>query len=144
MAAINLFTAEQQQQIIQAIRSAELETSGEIRVHIELLCPEPDVIDRAVQVFRQLGMEQTAQRNGVLFYLATDDRKFAVLGDEGIDKVVPKDFWETTKNIMRDNFRQGRFTDGFCLGIERAGQQLQQYFPRLENDSNELSDEISH
>ncbi|MGV3557744.1 TPM domain-containing protein [Larkinella arboricola] len=144
MSAINLFTAEEQQQIIQAIRAAEMETSGEVRVHLELLCPEPNVMDRAVQVFRQLGMEQTAQRNGVLFYLATDDRKFAILGDEGIDKVVPKDFWETTKNIMRDNFRQGRFTDGFCLGIERAGQQLRQYFPRLENDSNELSDEISH
>ncbi|MFD1144053.1 TPM domain-containing protein [Larkinella insperata] len=144
MSAINLFTEEEQQQIIQAIRSAEMETSGEIRVHIELLCPEPNVIDRAVQVFRQLGMEQTAQRNGVLFYLATDDRKFAVLGDEGINKVVPTDFWETTKNVMRDHFRQNQFTDGFCRGIERAGQQLRQYFPRLENDSNELSDEISH
>lgn len=144
MSAINLFTAEEQQQIIQAIRSAEQETSGEIRVHLELRCPTPDVIERAVQVFRQLNMEQTAQRNGVLFYLATDDHKFAVLGDQGIDRVVPNDFWETTKNIMRDNFRQGRFTDGFCLGIERAGQQLRQYFPRLENDSNELSDEISH
>ncbi|GAB3321921.1 TPM domain-containing protein [Larkinella ripae] len=144
MSAITLFTAEEQQQIIQAIRSAELETSGEIRVHVELLCPTPEVLDRAVQVFRQLNMEKTAQRNGVLFYLATDDHKFAVLGDEGIDRVVPKDFWETTKNIMRDKFRQGRFTDGFRLGIERAGQQLRQYFPRLENDSNELSDEISH
>ncbi|GAB3896271.1 TPM domain-containing protein [Larkinella knui] len=144
MSAINLFTPEEQQQIIQAIRSAELETSGEIRVHIELLCPVPDVMDRAVQVFRQLNMDQTAQRNGVLFYLATDDRKFAVLGDEGIDKVVPADFWETTKEVMRENFRAGRFTQGFCLGIERAGQQLRQYFPRLNNDSNELSDEISH
>ncbi|RRB11104.1 TPM domain-containing protein [Larkinella knui] len=141
---MNLFTPEEQQQIIQAIRSAELETSGEIRVHIELLCPVPDVMDRAVQVFRQLNMDQTAQRNGVLFYLATDDRKFAVLGDEGIDKVVPADFWETTKEVMRENFRAGRFTQGFCLGIERAGQQLRQYFPRLNNDSNELSDEISH
>ncbi|GAB3924146.1 TPM domain-containing protein [Larkinella terrae] len=144
MSAINLFTAEEQQEIIQAIRSAELETSGEIRVHIELLCPTPDVIERAVQVFRQLNMDQTAQRNGVLFYLATDDRKFAVLGDEGIDRVVPKDFWETTKEVMRENFRNGRFTTGFCLGIERAGQQLRQYFPRLDDDTNELSDEISH
>ncbi|MGA0556218.1 TPM domain-containing protein [Larkinella sp. VNQ87] len=144
MSAINLFTAEEQQRIIQAIRSAELETSGEIRVHLELHCPTPDVLDRAVQVFHHLGMEKTAQRNGVLFYLATEDHKFAVIGDAGIDRVVPKDFWETTKNIMRENFRQSRFTDGFCLGIERAGQQLRQYFPRLANDSNELSDEISH
>ncbi|GAB3267280.1 TPM domain-containing protein [Larkinella harenae] len=144
MSAINLFTAEEQQQIIQAIQSAERKTSGEIRVHLELFCPTPNVLDRAVQVFWQLGMEQTAQRNGVLFYLATDDHKFAVLGDEGINKVVPKDFWESTKEVMRDNFRQGRFTDGFCQGIERAGQQLRQYFPRLEDDSNELSDEISH
>ncbi|WP_421827774.1 TPM domain-containing protein [Larkinella sp.] len=144
MSAINLFTSEEQQQIIQAIRSAELETSGEIRVHLELHCPTPDVIERAVQVFRQLSMDQTAQRNGVLFYLATEDHKFAVLGDEGINKVVPNDFWVTTKDIMRENFRAGRFTQGFCLGIERAGQQLRQYFPRLDNDSNELSDEISH
>ncbi|MFC5410493.1 TPM domain-containing protein [Larkinella bovis] len=144
MSAINLFTAEEQQQIIQAIRSAELETSGEIRVHLEQHCPTPNVMDRAVQVFRQLGMEQTAQRNGVLFYLATDDRKFAVLGDEGINRVVPADFWETTKDIMRENFRQRQFTTGFCQGIERAGQQLRQFFPRLEDDSNELSDEISH
>ncbi|WP_206512998.1 TPM domain-containing protein [Larkinella soli] len=144
MSSIQLFTPEQQQQIIQAIRSAELETSGEIRVHIEPHCPTPEVLDRAVQVFHQLEMDKTAQRSGVLFYLATEDRKFAVLGDEGIDKAVPENFWESTKEIMRDHFRNGRFTEGFCQGIERAGRQLRQYFPRLTDDTNELSDEISH
>jgi len=143
MSAINLFTADQQQQIIQAIRQAELNTSGEIRVHIENECTAQNVLDRAVEVFSQLGMHQTIQKNGVLFYLAVGSRKFAVLGDKGIDQVVPTNFWEDTKEIMRDHFRREHFTEGLCRAIEQAGNQLKQYFPRQSDDTNELPDELS-
>lgn len=143
MSAIDLFSAEEQKRIVDAIRAAELNTSGEIRVHIEPICPEDNVLDRAVQVFYQLGMEKTEQQNGVLFYLATDSRKFAVLGDKEMDKRVPEGFWESTKDLMRHHFRQGQFAEGFCRGIELAGQHLKQYFPRLSDDRNELSDELS-
>ena len=138
-----LLTSEEQQRVITAIRQAEDHTSGEVRVHIEARCPEPNVMDRAVQVFFLLEMNKTAQQNGVLFYLATDDHKFAVLGDKGIDQVVPANFWESTKDLLRDHFRAGQIAEGLCKGIERAGQQLKQYFPRQEDDKNELSDEIS-
>ncbi|WP_234736448.1 TPM domain-containing protein [Tellurirhabdus bombi] len=143
MSAINLFSPEQQKQIVAAIQEAEGHTSGEVRVHLEAKCAESNVLDRAVQVFYQLEMDKTAQQNGVLFYLATEDHKFAILGDKGINQVVPKDFWESTKELMRTHFRRGQFTEGLCQGIEQAGQQLKQYFPRANDDKNELSDELS-
>ena len=143
MSAITLFTADQQQKIVQAIRQAELNTSGEIRVHIEQECTASNVLDRAVEVFAQLSMHQTIQQNGVLFYLAVSSRKFAVLGDKGIDRVVSGDFWEQTKEVMREQFRQGRFTEGLCGAIEQAGYHLKHYFPRQDDDINELPDELS-
>jgi uncharacterized membrane protein len=134
---------EDQQRIITAIGQAELATSGEIRVHIEAHCPDNEPVVRAFVVFDKLGMRQTQDKNGVLFYLAADDRKFAIVGDSGIDAVVPADFWESTKDILRQHFSAGDIVLGLCEGIERAGQQLKQYFPRAANDKNELPDEIS-
>ncbi|CCH51398.1 protein of unknown function DUF477 [Fibrisoma limi BUZ 3] len=139
----NPFSAEQQQRIIEAIRQAEKATSGEIRVHIEPQCPNPDPVQRAIEVFARLGMHQTKEQNGVLFYLAHADRKFAVIGDTGIDVKVPADFWESTKNILRSHFATGDYTEGLCRGIERAGQQLKQFFPYASDDTNELADDIS-
>ncbi|WP_439556280.1 TPM domain-containing protein, partial [Dyadobacter sp.] len=118
------FTEEQQQLIINAIMSAEKQTSGEVKVHIEKKCPNPDVMERAKEVFLALNLHQTAQRNGVLFYLAYEDRKFAVLGDKGINEKVPADFWETTKHLLRSHFSQGLFLEGLCKGIDEAGFQL--------------------
>ena len=144
----SVFTPDQQQQIMEAIRKAELATSGEIRVHIEAHCragepAEADPVQRAIQVFGHLGMHQTQEQNGVLFYLATEDRKFAVIGDKGIDQRVPADFWNSTKELMRSHFAQNQLTEGLCRGIEEAGQQLKTFFPRADDDTNELSDDIS-
>lgn len=136
--------ADQQQQIIDAIKNAELATSGEIRVHIEGPCPEGDPVARAVAVFEHLGMHKTREQNGVLFYVAVDDRKFAVIGDKGIDQRVPADFWNSTKDMLRQHFALGQYAEGLSNGIARAGEQLQAYFPRLSDDTNELSDDISY
>lgn len=140
--AINFFSEQQQQQIVEAIRDAETNTSGEIKVHIELKCPG-QVMQRAEEVFVSLQMHETDKRNGVLFYLALEDHKFAILGDAGINLAVPTDFWNQIKDRMRSHFKQGRFTEGLCEGIAMAGQQLKTHFPYLANDKNELSDDIS-
>ena len=138
-----LLTPSQQEQVVAAIRSAELVTSGEGRVHIETNCLESDVIERAKQVFADLGMHRTDLKNGVLFYLATDDRKFAVLGDKGINERVPDNFWNNVRDTMRAHFKKNEFAEGLSQGIQLAGEQLKTFFPRQANDINELSDDIS-
>ncbi|AKD57667.1 TPM domain-containing protein [Spirosoma radiotolerans] len=139
----NPFTPDEQKRIVEAIRQAEKATSGEIRVHVEPHCANADPIQRAIEVFAHLGMHQTKEQNGVLFYLAYTDRKFAVLGDKGIDAKVPNDFWGSTKDLLRSHFATGKYAEGLSLGIERAGQQLKQYFPYASDDTNELADDIS-
>ncbi len=141
--AEKLFSAEDREKIISAIKAAELKTSGEIQVHVENHC-KGDLMDRAAEVFETLKMYQTKERNGVLFYLAVVDHKFAILGDGGINHVVPEDFWEHTKDEMLTLFKEGKFTDGLSLGIKLAGEQLQSHFPYdADTDTNELPDEIS-
>ncbi|TLV00539.1 TPM domain-containing protein [Dyadobacter luticola] len=137
------FSDEQQQRIIGAIQQAETQTSGEVKVHIEKKCPTPDVMDRAKEVFLFLHLHETAQRNGVLFYLAYEDRKFAVLGDQGIDEKVPGNFWNSTKDLLREYFIKGQFSEGLAKGIEEAGLQLKTHFPYQSDDINELPDDIS-
>lgn len=129
--------------IIEAIRSAEKNTSGEIRVHIEKKCPAEKPFDRAVEVFNLLKMDRTQLRNGVLFYVAVDDKKFVICGDEGIDKVVPDNFWESTKDIVTGLFKKGYYQTGLVAGIHEAGTQLKKHFPYMDNDKNELTDSIS-
>ena len=142
MKASTFFTKEQQAQILAAVKEAENETSGEIRVHIEKHCQE-EVLDRAAWIFKKLGMQNTAERNGVLFYLAVSDRKFAIIGDAGINANVPAGFWDDVKELLRRNFREGRFTEGLSEGIILAGTHLKRHFPRSKDDVNELPDEIS-
>jgi uncharacterized membrane protein len=142
MSVENFFSAEEKQQILDAIAQAELNTSGEIRLHMEDKC-KIDLLDRAAYIFDKLDMHQTAQRNGVLFYLAVSDRKFAILGDAGINKVVPANFWDEIKETMLGYFKEGKFTDGLSRGILMAGEQLKANFPFQSDDVNELSDEIS-
>jgi uncharacterized membrane protein len=142
MKASSFFTKEQQNRILESVKAAEKETSGEIRVHIETSCRE-DVLDRAAWVFRKLGMNKTAERNGVLFYLAVADRKFAIIGDAGINVKVPAGFWNEISELLKNNFREGKFTDGLSTGIIMAGEQLKVHFPYSKDDVNELSDEIS-
>lgn len=142
MTARKFFTEDQKQSIQQAIASAELNTSGEIRVHIEDKCKE-EVLDRAAIVFHQLKMDATALRNGVLFFLSVDDHKFAILGDKGIYEKVPADFWDHIKDAMLLNFKEHKFTEGLCKGIEMAGEKLKEYFPSQTGDTNELKNEVS-
>jgi uncharacterized membrane protein len=132
----------EQQNIHKAIADAEKQTSGEIRVHIEGNC-QGNVLDRAAAVFADLDMHKTKLRNGVLFYLANKDHKFAVIGDAGINAKVPNDFWDDIKIRMQIKFRSGNFSEGLVEGIGMAGKQLKAHFPWTEGDSNELSDKIS-
>jgi len=138
-----LFDKAETQLIVATIQEAEKRTSGEIKVHIEAQCPDEDVMERAKVVFGELSLHNTKDRNGVLFYLAHQDRKFAVLGDKGIYEKVPQDFWESTKEKLRAHFKKNEFAEGLCEGIEEAGQQLRIYFPYQAADTNELPDDLS-
>jgi len=142
MNASSFFTKEQQSMILASVKEAEKETSGEIRVHIETSF-SGDVLDRAAWVFKKLGMHNTDERNGVLFYLAVNDRKFAIIGDAGINSKVPAGFWNEISELLVKNFKEGKFTEGLSEGILLAGKQLQTHFPFKKDDVNELSDEIS-
>ncbi len=133
---------EQKLQIENAVRVAEQNTSGEIRVHIEKHC-KGDVLDRAAYIFEKLEMHKTKLRNGVLFYVAFEDRKFAILGDAGINQKVPSDFWDEIKEEVMASFKEGMYAAGLSAGIVKAGQQLKEHFPYQKDDINELSDEIS-
>jgi uncharacterized membrane protein len=140
--AKDLFTKEEEQQIVAAVKQAELNTSGEIKVHIERKCKE-DVLDHAAFIFEKLEMHKTELRNGVLIYLAVEDRQLAILGDAGINMKVPKGFWEETRDIMIANFKNGNFAKGLSEGIIKAGEQLKAHYPYKKGDVNELSDDIS-
>jgi uncharacterized membrane protein len=131
-----------EQEIVKAIIEAEKNTSGEIRVHIEEHT-EKSPLERAQEVFFQLHMHETKDRNGVLFYVSVADKKFAIIGDEGIDKLVEADFWDCTKDVVISNFKEGNYKKGLINGILRAGERLKKYFPFQSHDSNELSNEIS-
>jgi len=136
------FTKEQKKQITNAIKEAELNTSGEIRLHVEKRC-KINVLDRAAYIFDKLKMHKTEKRNGVLFYLAVDDHKFAILGDAGINQVTPDDFWDEIKDIVLDHFKEEKYADGLSKGIRMAGEALKEHFPYQTDDVNELSDDIS-
>lgn len=131
------------EQVVNAIKEAELNTSGEIRVHIEGKI-KGDVLDRAAYIFKTLNMHRTKERNGVLFYLAEKSKKFAILGDAGINEKVPDDFWEKVRETMETQFRDNHFGEGLSQGILMAGEKLKKFFPHQKDDVNELSDDISY
>ena len=138
----DFLTKEEEQDIVAAIRMAEKETSGEIRIHIEKTTSKVP-FDRALEVFQLLKMDETQLKNGVLIYLAIKDKAFVICGDKGINEVVSNDFWVSTKEAMAAQFKTGNFKQGLIDGITKAGEQLRKYFPYEEGDSNELSNEIS-
>jgi uncharacterized membrane protein len=140
---VKFLSKEEEQLVVQAIKSAEYQTGGEIRIHMESVC-KGNVLDRAAWLFKSLKMHKTALRNGVLIYLSTDDRKFAIIGDAGINAVVPAGFWDDVKELMTSNFSKGNLTEGFVLGIGKVGEKLKEFFPYQKDDVNELSDEISY
>ena len=135
-------TAEEEQEIVDAILEAEKNTSGEIRVHIESSA-QMDHFSRAQQVFHFLKMDNTKDENGVLLYVAVDDKKFVIYGDRGIDKAVPKGFWESTKDVIAQHFKECAFKKGIVAGILKAGEELEEHFPWHHGDRNELSNEVS-
>lgn len=135
------FTKKDRDNITAAIRQAEKQTSGEIRLFIEDKC-KGNVLDRAAIVFEKLDIHKTALRNGVLFYLAIRDHKFAILGDAGINAVVKHGFWDEIKDTALEYFRKGEYPEGLIKGIGMAAEALKQYFPYDERDKNELPDEI--
>lgn len=130
-----------QEKIKHSIEWAEKNTSGEIRVCIEKKC-KTEVLDRAVACFHDLEMHKTKLNNGVLIYVATDDKKFAIIGDRGINALVSDDFWDSTKNLMTTHFKNNHLAEGISVGIIEAGKQLKKYFPYHSGDGNELPDDI--
>lgn len=142
MNAESIFTEEVKTKIVQAIEEAELNSSGEIRLHVDDHC-KGDVMDRAAFIFEKLEMHRTDLRNGVLFYVAIKDRKFAILGDVGINKEVEPTFWDQIKEEVIINFKAGDYGKGLSEGIIKAGEQLKVHFPYQEEDINELDNEIS-
>jgi uncharacterized membrane protein len=136
------FSPAEQQRIMDEIRRAEDCTSGEIRIHLDRRSQE-DTLEKAKKLFIRMGMTRTKHRNGVLIYLATDHRKFAIVGDEGIHRVVPENYWEDVKEEMGKYFREGQFCEGLCQGIRKIGEKLCAHFPVEKGDVDELPDEIS-
>lgn len=136
------FTKSEKQTITDAIRQAELNTSGEIRVYFERSTKKMFVMDRAYRAFKKLKMDRTVLRNGVLFYVAFGDHKCAILGDEGIHSKVGDQFWSQELDILTEHFRQDEFVEGLVKAINLAGERLAEFFPYQRDDENELNDEI--
>lgn len=140
---IKFFKPEEEERIIEAIRKAELNTSGEVRVHLEANC-KGEIMREAVRTFRRLGMHQTKARNAVLIFLAPERREFAIIGDKGINEQLPENFWEEERDLMLEHFRQGAFAKGICEVIGQVGEKLKVFFPYQQDDTNELPDDISY
>jgi uncharacterized membrane protein len=140
---MNVFSEAEKKRITGAIHDAELNTSGEIKVHLEEHCPLDNPLDRAVEVFHFLSLDHTALRNGVLFYLSFRDRQFAIIGDTGINAKAGKNFWEKEKTLLLEYLHSGNTVEGLCLAIEMAGNSLKEHFPYQSDDVNEISNEIS-
>lgn len=136
-----IFTEEEQELIAASIADAEKLTSGEIRIAIEKHC-KSDAFDRATEYFFKLDMDKTAEKNGVLIYLAYEDHKFAIIGDRGINQVVPEDFWETTQVAMKAHFASANYAGGIIAGVRLAGEKLATFFPYAHDDVNEIPNDI--
>lgn len=140
---VKFFKEEDSEKIIAAIKEAELNTSGEIRVHLQKRC-WTNVLKAASKTFHRLKMDKTDLRNGVLIYIVPSKHQFAIVGDKGINEKVPENFWEDVKNLMQSHFRENRFVEGVCEGVRLSGEKLKEHFPWQTDDENELPDEISY
>ncbi len=141
---VNFFSKQEEEYIIDAIQEAEQVTSGEIRVHLERKIRK-SVMEDGYKVFHHLGMDATELRNGVLIFIVPPQKKFAILGDRGINEKVPEGFWVDVKNVMQQEFREGDYVNGVCKGVRLIGEKLQEHFPyQGEEDVNELPDDISY
>lgn len=137
-------TKKQEEELVKAIGEAENQTSGEIRLHIEKSCDKDDAMLRAQELFHELEMDKTTQRNGILVYVAWKDHKVAIWGGIGIHEHVGQEFWEEEIGILIDHFKEDKYTEGLKTVIIQIGNKLREYFPYQSDDENELSDEISY
>lgn len=137
------FTEAEEKRIVLAVKEAENDTSGEIRVHVDRYCKTNPLL-KAQNLFTHLKLNETELKNGVIIYVSIDDKQVAVYGDQGINDLVEPDFWDTTLQKMTDLFKNGQLVDGICAGLKEAGERLKEHFPKLDNDINELPDEISY
>lgn len=138
----DFLTSKEEEEIVEAIRIAECDTSGEIRVHIEQKC-DIDVYEHALEVFHILKMDNTLQRNGVLLYVAVDNKSFVIFGDQGINNIVGADFWNSTRDKIATQFKSGNFKQGIIEGVKEAGKVLSKHFPWHHHDNDELDNTIS-
>jgi uncharacterized membrane protein len=137
------FSQEEETRIVQAIKMAELRTSGEVRVYIERFCDHEDPVHRASELFTSNKMDQTRDRNGVLVYIARESRQFAIWGDSGIFARTGQRFWENERRLLRRYLQQDQSCDGICAVVQEIGDALHQHFPADKQDNpNELPDEI--
>jgi uncharacterized membrane protein len=144
MSSISDYISEaNEKEIVEAIRNGEKRTSGEIRLHIELNCPNDNPYDRALQVFEKLEMHKTELANGILIYLALDDHKLVVCGDKGINDIVGEDYWKSTVDLMTSYFKKDDYKEGLIQGVTKVSHKLKEHFPFEKGDTNELSDDIS-
>lgn len=143
MAAFRFLTTEEQETIKQAVAKAEMNTSGEIRLRLEPEC-SGDPLTRAIKVFELLNMHKTKDRNGILIYVAYEDRKMAIFGDEGIHSKVPADYWQSTLQKLQTAFAKGLYCEGLVQAISDVGHNLKNIFPYQLDDRNELDNDISH
>jgi uncharacterized membrane protein len=139
----SFLSTEQKARIVNAIREAELQTSGEIRIHIESSCSSKEPVNRAIEVFNKQKMYDTKDKNGILIYIAHSDRKFAIYGDKGIHAQVQENSWSDTLAVLADYFKQEKYEEGLCAVVHQIGEKLKQLFPYSANDKNELPNEIS-
>lgn len=138
----HFFTQEQQSTLLQAIREAERNSSGEIRIHV-IRSTQEDLLSKGQRLFEKLGMTKTRDRNGILFLLELSHRRFAILGDRGIHQKVPAEFWEDIRKLLFGHFHEGRFVEGLCAGIALCGEKLKSFYPWQSDDKNEVADEIT-
>ncbi|MCB9251122.1 MAG: TPM domain-containing protein [Flavobacteriales bacterium] len=137
------FSEQDEQRLMDAISEAESDTSGEIRVHIDRYC-KTDPLLKAKNLFVKLEMNNTERSNGVLFYISVEDKKFAIFGDKGINEKVEDNFWTSTVMLMTEHFKQNNLVGGICAGVLEAGKRLKVHFPIQDDDTNELSNEITY
>ena len=137
------FTEAEEKRIVTAVKEAENDTSGEIRVHVDRYCKTNPLL-KAQNLFTHLKLNETELKNGVIIYVSIDDKQVAVYGDQGINEVVEPDFWDTTLRKMTDLFKNGQLVEGICAGLKEAGERLKVHFPKSDKDINELPDEISY
>lgn len=142
MSVVNFLDNTNKQNIINAITNAEDGSSAEIRVHLDSTCLG-NPITAAIKEFNRLGMKNTKDRNGVLVYVAYKSRKCAIVGDEGINSVVPANFWDECYSIMTSHFKENDFGGGIAASIAKVGEKLKEYFPYQDDDTNELPNDIS-